>query len=340
MEENKPRVIPTAEQIAAANSASNAVTPGAVSDTERLAAEAMARRTAEQKAAREALLAQQAIEAAMAEVNKPIEVLSPGVSSAPSLHGETVTPGNTKIGNTAFDIIPLPSEGKIYPSRKASIKVAYLTASDENVLTSPNLIDSGEFMDILFNNKILDEHITYKDLHTGDRNAIMIWLRATGYGPMYPVIMIDPETGEEFEHEIDLSKLPIKKLGATPDKDGLFDFRMPVSGKLIKFKLLTVGDLERIEEVLKYEKETLGVKVNNSVTYNLEKSIIEVDGNRDLAFIRDFAQNLRVGDSRGLRKYIDEIESGVDLSLKIRTPGGGSIDTFLPLTRKFFWPDF
>ena len=71
----------------------------------------------------------------------------------------------------------------------------------------------------------------------------------------------------------------------------------------------------------------------------LEKTIIEVDGNRDLDFIKNYANNLRIRDGKALTKYIDEIESGVDLNITVRTPGGGSVTTFLPLNIKFFWPN-
>ena len=44
-------------------------------------------------------------------------------------------------------------------------------------------------VEILINRKILEPDLRYEDLLVGDRNAIMIWLRATGYGEMYPVLM-------------------------------------------------------------------------------------------------------------------------------------------------------
>ena len=38
-----------------------------------------------------------------------------------------------------YDIIPLPSKGECYRNKKDRVKVAYLTAADENIITSPNL---------------------------------------------------------------------------------------------------------------------------------------------------------------------------------------------------------
>jgi hypothetical protein len=240
--------------------------------------------------------------------------------------------------NAAFDIIPLPSEGKIYKNKKSKIKVAYMTTGDENIFTSPNLLESGEFLEIFLNRKILETDIRYKDLHIGDRNAIMLWLRATAYGEMYPVTLYD-ENDEPFETEIDLTQLKTKSLGVEPDDEGYFDFSLPVSKYQIKFKLLTVRDMEEIENLLDEDKKN-EIPVNNLNTYRLEKQIIEINGHRDKGMIKDFVQTMRVGDSKALKDYINNIESGIDLMIEVETPRGGSIKTFLPLNFKFFWPNF
>lgn len=239
--------------------------------------------------------------------------------------------------NTAFDVITLPSEGKIYKNKKSSVKVAYMTTGDENILTSPNLLQNGQFLEILINRKLLDTNIRYRDLHVGDRNAIMLWLRATAYGEMYPAIIYD-ENDEPFETEIDLTTLKTKKLGAEPDEEGYFDFFLPISKVNIKFKLLSVGDVEDIEIMLEKDKKNEN-PINNTNSYRLEKQIVEVNGSRDENLIKSFVENMRIGDSKKLKQYVEKIESGVDLNIKVTTPGGGSIETFLPLNFRFFWPD-
>ena len=46
----------------------------------------------------------------------------------------------------AYDVVELPSKGIYYSTQKKSLRIAYLTAADENILASPNLIqtNSGE----------------------------------------------------------------------------------------------------------------------------------------------------------------------------------------------------
>lgn len=240
--------------------------------------------------------------------------------------------------NQAYDVIPIPSGGKVYKSKKSAFRVAYLTAADENILTSPNLLKSGKFLEILINRKLLETEIRYNDLTIGDRNAIMIWLRASAYGEMYPVTLVDNDD-IPFETEIDLNTLKFKPLGAEPDGEGYFDFMLPRSKKQVKFKFLTLSDIDDIDEKIENDKNN-GELINYSSTYTLEKHIVEVDGVRDRGYIKDFVEGMRIGDSDALRTYIEEIESGVELKIKVETPRGGSLETFLPLNIQFFWPKF
>jgi len=240
--------------------------------------------------------------------------------------------------NTSFDVIPLPSQGKVYRSKKPSVKVSYMTTADESILTSPNLLESGQFLEILINRKLLETDIRYEDLLVGDRNAIMIWLRATAYGEMYPVTLFD-ENDIPFDTEINLNDLKFKYLGADTDAEGLFDFIMPISKTQIKFRLVTCGMTDEIEAMLKKDKEN-GVPVNNTATYTMEKMIVEVNGNRDKSVIRNFVENARIGDTKAFMEYVEKINCGVDMDITVQTPGGGSIKTFLPLNLHFFWPDF
>ena len=138
-----------------------------------------------------------------------------------------------------YDIIPLPSKGECYPHKKSHIPVAYLTAADENLITSRNMYESGSMIDIILERKILDKSIRVKDLCKGDRDAIAIWLRATAYGPEYPIIA--NYQGEEIQSTIDLSDVHFLDFNLKGDENGWFDYKTDC-GDLIKFKILTYGE--------------------------------------------------------------------------------------------------
>ena len=240
----------------------------------------------------------------------------------------------------AFDVIPLPSKGLLYPGQRGNVKVAYLTATDENILTSPNLIKSGKVLEVLLERKVKEAPVPFDQLLVGDRNAIMIWLRATGYGEMYPVKLTDPSSGVEFDHEINLSELKTKELpqGVEPDEKGEFTFELPRSKKKIKFTLLTVADEKSItSRAEKYEKATKS-QISNLLTYRLQTQIKEVDGNRDMNYIQQFVNLMPAFDSLKFREYSDSIEPGIDMSVEVEGPTG-TFHTPITLGLNFFWPN-
>jgi len=239
-----------------------------------------------------------------------------------------------------FDVIPLPSKGLLYPGQEGTVKVEYMTAMDENVLTSPNLIKSGKVLDMLMERKVKQSPVPIEKLLVGDRNAIMIWLRATGYGEMYPVKLNDPTSGVEFETEIDLTTLKTKELpeGVEPDEKGEFSFTLPKSKKKIKFTLLTVGDEKTIlSRAEKYEKATKS-QISNALTYRLQAQIKEIDGNRDINFIQQFVNVMPAFDSLKFREYSDSIEPGIDMSVEVEGPTG-TFQAPITLGLNFFWPN-
>lgn len=237
-----------------------------------------------------------------------------------------------------YDLIPLPSEGVLYTGKQKSIEVEYLTAMDENILTSQNLLMNGKFVDVLLKRKIKNKDIDPKNLLIGDRNAILIWLRATGYGEKYPVT-ITTEDGEDFESEVDLTTLKQKPLGATPDENGLFDFELPMSKKKVKFRLLTAKDEDELNKRIEAQKKRKS-EYTDTVTHKLGLQIMGVDGRTDKQWIFNYVRVMPARDSLALRKYINEIEPGMDLSVSIEGPGGEPLDTFLVIGPDFFWPEF
>jgi hypothetical protein len=239
-----------------------------------------------------------------------------------------------------FDVIPLPSRGLLYPGQQGNVKVEYMTATDENILTSPNLIKSGKVIDMLLERKIKECPVAFEQLLVGDRNAIMIWLRATGYGEMYPVKLTDPGSGVEFEYEVDLSTLKTKELpeDVEPDERGEFNFVLPRCGKKIKFKLLTVGDEKSIiTRSEKYEKATKS-QISNNLTYRLQAQIKEVEGNRDVNYIQQFVNVMPAYDSLKFREFSDNIEPGIDMSVEVEGPTG-TFQAPVTLGLNFFWPN-
>jgi len=204
---------------------------------------------------------------------------------------EIVNPTNTTFNNTdasaQYDVISLPSNGECYENKIKSLPVAYLTAYDENIITSPNLYRDGLVIDYLLKSKIVNKDINVEDLVSGDVDAIVLFLRATSYGVEFPVAVQDPETGESIETNIDLTKIKSKEFKLKGDENGHFSYTLPSSGVEVKFKYLTRREendlklLSRIEgegsaseDLRAANRVVTSILTNDSVLDSREKSYI------------------------------------------------------------------
>ena len=117
----------------------------------------------------------------------------------------------------AYDVVELPTKGIYYKNKKKTVKVAYLTAADENILSSQNLINTGKVIEELLKRKVLDKDLSVDEIVEEDRQAILIFLRNTAFGSEYTLTATDPKTNQEFSIEIDLSEIKIKEFQLVED---------------------------------------------------------------------------------------------------------------------------
>ncbi len=152
-----------------------------------------------------------------------------------------------------YDVLPLPSNGMCYPVtsplRCGRIPVAYLTAADENIIASPNVYRDGKLLDIILERKILDKRINVSDLSSGDRDAIILWLRATSYGEDFPISTTNPKTGKRYNVTIKLSQFGYNDFDLESDENGLFTYTTS-NGDEIKFKFFTNEDEEELKNII------------------------------------------------------------------------------------------
>lgn len=168
-----------------------------------------------------------------------------------------------------YDVLPLPSNGEPYKPKKGRLPIAYLTAADENIITSPNLYRDGTILDVLLKRKIMDKEVDSDLLCKGDRDAIILWLRATGYGVDFPITVKDPKTGVEFDTSVDLSTIKTKPFSLKADEEGLFEFETPIKKDKIKFKFFNRLDEKKLIELDKKD-------LSNSSKHNLIRMVDEL----------------------------------------------------------------
>lgn len=241
-------------------------------------------------------------------------------------------------------IIPLPSKGLLYteenPLSKGTIELKYMTAREEDILTTESYIKQGVVLDKLFQSLIVDKTIDYDSILLGDRNAIMIASRIYGYGEKYKFKTTAP-SGKVMEVTMDLNELQPKEFDEKAISKGVneFTFTTPLGKNVLKFKLLTVGDEKKIDEILKKFKKP-GAK-DSKLTTRFFQMITDVDGKTEPIVIRSFIENeLRALDSRAFREYINQIQPNVDMGIElIDEETGDSFRSDVNIGLDFFWPD-
>lgn len=242
--------------------------------------------------------------------------------------------------------VPLPSKGVTYSADSAMhgkelIAIRAMTAKEEDILTSKALIKKGTVISELLKSCIVEPGFNPDDALTGDRNALMVALRITGYGSDYNVEVDCPACGERSKQSFDLTQLPIKRLDIDPISLGanLFEVELPLTKKKVKWKFLT-GKEEREISLTQERKKKQGMLNDNLVTTRLTQAIHQVGEVTDKTKIGFFIRNMPARDSLFLRKYIDKHEPGIDMKSWMDCPSClESSEVRLPLGASFFWPD-
>lgn len=234
------------------------------------------------------------------------------------------------------EMVKLPSKGLLYdkqsPLSSGEIEMRYMSAKDEDILTNLNYIQQGITIDKLLQSMIVTP-INYGELLVGDKNAILIASRILGYGSNY-----------EFEYNgekttIDLSTIGNKDIDYSQFTQGKneFAYTLPKTGTNITFKLLTQDDEKAIRQEVQGLKK-LNKEASTELSTSLKRTILSVEGNSDVAVIRDFVDNHLIAmDSRALRQHILTVKPDVDLRFFPEDGPAGGVD--IPIGSTFLWPD-
>lgn len=241
--------------------------------------------------------------------------------------------------NLPHDVVKLPSGGVFYKSKKKSVKVGYLTAADENIISNmnPNKSIKESIILPLLRNKLYEPDLRPEELIDGDIEALMIFLRNTSFGPEYSINIRDPKTDKIFETSILLDELNIKKPNVTPDENGYLTTTLPRSGSVVKLKILNVKDSIEIDETL--DKYPAG-RIPPTSTLRLNKMIVSIDGNEDKLVISKFVDSMPIMDSKHIKKFMLENEPRLDLTKQVIAPSGEKVDVNITFGVEFFRPFF
>ena len=256
----------------------------------------------------------------------------------------------TNVETTKYDgpteIIDLPSRGYFYPDghplAEGKIEIKYMTAKEEDILSSATLIKQGVVIDKLLQSLIVTK-VKYDDLLLMDKNAVFIAARVLAYGNIYPAEITCPNCSSKQTEHINLSEFEEKTLDWNQFTKGktTFDFTLPITKKVVTLKFLTHGDDKVITENLKAAKKLSKLTgVDPELTTRLRQMMVAIDGNTDPAEIYKFSQNMLSRDSLALREYLKSITPEIDTTFHYQCENceHENHKMAVPITVSFFWP--
>jgi hypothetical protein len=252
------------------------------------------------------------------------------------------------------EVVELPSKGLIYPKdnplSSGKVEMKYMTAKEEDILTTQSYIKDGSVLDRLFQSLIVSNGegvpIKYVDLVTGDKNAIMIAARILGYGKDYEVEITDPFTDKKQKDVIDLTQFENNEYDGSKQVElhkNEFEFILPKSNRKITFMAMTESKERKVKhQIEEIKKQNRKVKdlTSRDLTTRLKNMILSVDDESEQRVINNFVDNeLFAVDSQSLRAYINEVVPDINMTYEfISEETGERRDMQLPMDVSFFWP--
>jgi hypothetical protein len=278
-----------------------------------------------------------------------------GIEEEKFLQDETPAPFTGQESGPAFnwsvptELVELPSKGLFYPAnhplhKQETVEIRYMTAKEEDLLTSRALLREGVALDRMLANLLVDRSIDIGTLLLGDKNALLVAARRTGYGPEYETSVTCPSCEEKSEFSFDISEPKSVEFeeqanawGVSYSDEGHVNIKLPMTKAVVTCRLLTSEDEVRLaKELQRKEKKKI---TSSSTTDTLRAIIVAVNGDSDRVTLESFIQAMPARDGRTFRMIYGDITPNIDLTQFFECGNcGHGADLEVPLGIDFFWP--
>ena len=259
---------------------------------------------------------------------------------------ENVSPESLLQFVTPTEFVALPSKGVGYAPNhplhgQDTVEIKYMTAKDEDILTSRSLIKNGVVLDRLISNLLVDKKINSADILLGDRNAIVIAARASAYGHIYETKIECPNCGAKAKTDFDLTDPWVYSGDDWSDYDitaletGNYVIKLPKTGYSVEVRLLKGTDEIKVFKLLQNKK-----KSDEVVTRQMRMFIVSIEGHTDSKVIEYFINNAPSSETRYLRQAYDKISPDLKIKKDYECDEcGHEANLEVGLGADFFWPD-
>ena len=247
------------------------------------------------------------------------------------------------------EFVDLPSGGIGYPEGhplhgEDTVEIYYMTAKDEDILTSQTLLKKGIAIDRFLDNIMVNKNIKTKDLLIGDKNAVLIAARISGYGSDYEGVVSCAECGTKNRLLFDLNDSTIKKVsipeefGVTINDNGTYSMKLPYSGFTAVIRMMTGADESFISKYVLNSNES--ESPSNLLTTQFKRIIVSIEGYTDAATLHPFIEEMPAADSRRIRFVNRMVASDIEIKKTLVCKNcSHEQEVDVPFGTNFLWPD-
>ena len=243
------------------------------------------------------------------------------------------------------EFVDLPTKGRFYPDKhplqdKESVEIRYMTAKDTDTLTSKTLLKKGVALDRVLQNIIVDPKIKVDDLFVGDKNALVVAARISGFGPEYNTKVNCPSCGAIGACDFDLNEIEPKLSDEDfkITKEGTFSVMLPKTGVEAECRLLTSNDEQVVFK--KNEKRKKRNLPESPLTDQYKLFVVSLNGVSERGLVEKFVDAMPALDSSYLRKVYSRVAPNLEMKQDY-TCSSCDADTLvdIPFSANFFWPE-
>ena len=249
---------------------------------------------------------------------------------------------------TPTEFVDLPSKGRFYPSghplhNVEVIEIRHMTAKDEDTLTSRSLLKKGIAIDRFLQNIVVNRTIKVEDLLVGDKNALIIASRITGYGAEYDASISCPSCTTSVQFSFNLEEcqaFPLdrhREVGVHETNDGTFIIHVDKTDVDVEVKLLTSRDEAYLLQLA--DKKRRKKLPETTLTDQFRRFIVSVNGQSDPNYIESFIQHMPARDSRKIRVTYQGVIPNIDMNHDfVCSECSYEGEVNVPFGANFFWP--
>ena len=248
---------------------------------------------------------------------------------------------------TPTTFVELPSKGALYPEGhpmygREQLEIRFMTAKEEDILTSQALLKKGIAIDRMLQSVILDKGIRVEQLAVGDKNAIIVAARISGYGSDYEVAVNCPSCSAQVDYSFDLEKITynygedVEDFDVRKTEAGTFMIKTPSLKAEVEMRPMYGADETYLAQLaINRNKKNLP---STTLIDQLKRLVLSVNGSTDPAMRESFISNAPAMDTRYLRRAYKKISPNIDMTQNfVCSSCGAETEMAVPLTAKFFW---